>query len=387
MNHTVNTAAPSGTVAPAGAPPVRASARLTFLDGLRGFAILLMILNHTLRDWMDVGMGWTRYYLIYGTLIVGAALFLFLVGFCLPISYHRAPDQPGSRSLLKHLRRGAMLIGAGFLLNALVTPEDPLLSGGMLQTIGIAIILLGPVVPWLPRRSVRWTLLGLAAVSYLTFAGAFPALTRWSGAHPVMAKVFFNDFPPWPWLAVAMIGLVLGWTWLEARARGVDQEIRFFTSVVAWSLVLVLAYLVWEWWSPSTSKPRFGFPRDFILNHHWTPRGTTTFLTLGGVGGLLAGMYWLMERRRFALPWLVTLGQAALMLYFVHQLIELSLLRHVLDLRFNNWLVYGVVTVLFTVLLWCVGRAWVALRPRVKALMFRPLSRLLGTGPARAGAD
>jgi hypothetical protein len=280
-----------------------------------------------------------------------------------------------------------MLIGAGYLLNALVTPEQPVLSGGMLQTIGLSIILLGPVVPFLPRRGVRWTLLALAAVSYVSFAWAFPALTRWSGSHPVMAKVFFNDFPPWPWLAVALIGLVLGWTWLEARSRGVDQEIRFFTSVAVWSLVLVLAYLVWEWWSPSTTRPRFGFPRDFILNRHWTPRGITTFLTLGGVGGLLAGMYWLMERRRFGLPWLVTLGQAALMLYAVHQLIELTLLRRFLDLRFNNWLLYSGTAVLFTVLLVYVGRAWIALRPRVKALVLRPLSRLTETGPVRAGAE
>jgi hypothetical protein len=84
---------------------------------------------------------------------------------------------------------------------------------------------------------------------------------------------------------------------------------------------------------------------------------------------------------------LVTLGQAALMLYFVHQLIELTLLRHFLDLRFNNWLLYGGATVLFTVLLLYVGRAWIALRPRVKALVLRQLSRLSGTGPVRAGAD
>ena len=43
-------------------------------------------------------------------------------------------------------------MAAGYLLNLLVTPEQPLWNGGVLQTIGLAIIVLGPAVPLLRRR-------------------------------------------------------------------------------------------------------------------------------------------------------------------------------------------------------------------------------------------
>ena len=47
--------------------------RLRFLDAVRGFALLLMIANHTGRWWQDGTMGWPRYNLIYVTMAVGAS--------------------------------------------------------------------------------------------------------------------------------------------------------------------------------------------------------------------------------------------------------------------------------------------------------------------------
>ena len=69
--------------------------RLQFLDAVRGFALVLMIINHTGRWWQDGTMGWPRYNLIYTSMAVGAPLFLFLVGFCLPLSYARRAAAAG----------------------------------------------------------------------------------------------------------------------------------------------------------------------------------------------------------------------------------------------------------------------------------------------------
>jgi hypothetical protein len=103
-----------------------------------------------------------------------------------------------------------------------------------------------------------------------------------------------------------------------------------------------------------------------MLNRHWTPRGATTCLVVGGNGLLLAATYWLMERRGYQVPWLVTLGQRALMLYFVHQLIEWTLVRNLLGLRFNNWWLYGTATAALLVLCVYLARAWAALEPRLR---------------------
>jgi len=133
-------------------------------------------------------------------------------------------------------------------------------------------------------------------------------------------------------------------------------------------LLFLVAFAAWEWRVPTT--PRFGFGRDLGhgLNHYWTPRGVTTFLIICGVAWVLALSYWLMRLRGWELPWLVTLGQTALPLYFIHQLIEETLIHRTLGLRFNNWIVYWSANVALIVLCVYVGRAWLAVKPRVRAL-------------------
>ncbi len=309
--------------------------RLQFLDGLRGVALILMVVNHTSRDWLDVVMGWPRYHLVYGSLILPAAIFLFLVGFCLPISYHKRGRSEGLvGDFRRYFRRGIGIVAAGYLLNLImlprppVPPEEKLWHGGVLQTIGICIILLGPLVPMLRRRSTRWAMLAAAVLIYLSFGWSRPALARWCAAHPIVCN----------FATAAIIGLVF-----------------------------MIAYDIWEFWLPTV--PRFGFPRDFGLNHYWTPRGVTTFLIITGVAWLLALCYWLMEVRQWRLPWLVTLGQTALVLYFAHQIIEETIVHRALGLRLNNWLLYWTANVALIVLCVYMGRAWQAVKPRVRALV------------------
>ncbi len=347
--------------------------RLHFLDGLRGVALILMVVNHTSRDWLDVVMGWPRYYLVYGSLILPASIFLFLVGFCLPISYYRRRESEGFLSdLRKYFRRGIGVVAAGYVLNVImlprppVPPEERVWHGGVLQTIGLTIILLGPLVPVLRRRWARWALLVTAVLIYLSFGWSHRVLARWCAAHPTLGVMVFGDFPPWPWIAPALMGLVLGWMWLEARARGPHHEARYFATAAVIGLLCLVAYDLWEWWIPTT--PRFGFPRDRGLNHYWTPRGVTTFLIVAGVAWLLAICYWLMEVRRWELRWLVTLGQTALVLYFAHQLIEETLIHRALGLRLNNWSVYWTANLALIVLCVYLGRAWLAVKPRLRVL-------------------
>src|SRR5262245_64843540 len=118
---------PSTTV-PVAAPARRSAAdRLVFLDALRGFALILMVLNHTGRWWQDRSMGWPWYYMIYVTMAIAAPTFLFLVGFCLPLSLARMrAEGPGqlAPTLWKYARRGGRIILAGLLLNVLVFIAD-----------------------------------------------------------------------------------------------------------------------------------------------------------------------------------------------------------------------------------------------------------------------
>jgi uncharacterized membrane protein len=343
------------------------SPRLEFLDGLRGIALILMVLNHTSRDWVGVSMGWGRYYLVYGTLLLPAAIFLFLVGFCLPLSWRqRAVPKLGDR-LRKYGRRGAMIIGAGLLLNVLIAPDMPFWNGGVLQTIGLTIIVLGMILPVLRHGPGRTIVLALAVLLYLLFAVCFDRLVAWSAAHPVQGHIWFLGFPPFPWVAVGLAGAVFGWQWLAARERGAEQ--RFFAAAAAVAVVALAAYLAWQYWlSPSVN---FGFKRDFILNGHWTPGAATALLVVGGVGALLAATYWLMERQGWHQAWLVVLGRTALMLYFVHQVIELTLVKNVLGWQFTSWWWYWLANVVFLVALVYMGKLWLAIKRGYGARRFR----------------
>src|SRR5207302_638196 len=162
-----------------------------------------------------------------------------LVGFCLPLSLRGAPESLGALAR-KFVPRGVRIIVYGLLLNLLVLRDEPILAGGVLQTIGLAIIVMTPAL------------------------------------------------------------------WL----------LRFRAAPV---VLLTLAVVVYDWWA--ATPVRIGLARDFLLNRHRTPRGATLFWVFGMLFVSLGATYWVMEVRRLRLRWLVVLGQTALFLYFVHQVI------------------------------------------------------------------
>jgi len=101
--------------------------RLAFLDVLRGVALIVMVVNHTSRWWIDRQMGWSRYWLVYGTVTVAAPIFLFLVGFVLPVSLHRhAAEMTSPARLRGYLRRGLQVLLAGLLAVGRTTVVEPI---------------------------------------------------------------------------------------------------------------------------------------------------------------------------------------------------------------------------------------------------------------------
>ena len=296
-----------------------------------------MVVNHTSRWWIDRQMGWSRYWLVYGTVTVAAPIFLFLVGFVLPVSLHKnAADMLNPSRFGGYLRRGAQIILAGLLLNLVVFPEDPLWSGGVLQTIGLSIIVMTLLAPLLRYRAGDYALLALAVASYVLFLAVHARLQAWLPAHPNLGLVLFFDYAPWPWMSIVLVGLVLGWWWRDVAARGPDGP--YFRRLAAVGAAFMLLALAAEWRWPST--PHVGFTRDPGLNGHWIPGPITIVWILGTVLVLLALFYWLCEVRGWRPRWLVLLGQTALVLYFVHQIIAYSLMNKWLHTNFRSWALF-----------------------------------------------
>jgi len=360
--------------------------RLAFLDVFRGVALIVMVLNHTGRWWIGREMGWGRYWLVYGTVTVAAPIFLFLVGFVLPLSLHRHAGNIATWSRLSpYWRRGAQIIAAGILLNVIVfgdinvlslSPEESPWAGGVLQTIGLAIMVMAPTAALLRWRGGRPALLGVAVVAYLLFLVAYEPLKTWLPKHPVIALTLFLDYPPWPWLCIVLLGLVLGWWWRDVAARGPDAP--FFRNLALVGGVLVVLAVVGELVWPSF--PHIGFTRDRVLNHHWIPAPITTVWILGTVFLMLAFFYWLCERRGWrpdshnvvsslTSRWLVVLGQTALMLYFVHQVIAYTLLGErglpfSVQLNFHRWWEFWLANAALVAACVVLGYGWQAIKAR-----------------------
>lgn len=350
--------------APPGADVARSAprARLVFLDALRGFALIFMVLNHTGRWWQDRIMGWPRYYGIYVTMAIAAPIFLFLVGFCLPLS--KAREEPRVLAMLwKYVKRGVRLILAGLLLNLLVFPEDPIYSNGVLQTIGASIVVAAVGALLLRLPGMRPVLAALAVALYAWFAWSFAALTAWVQIHPTAARVLFFEFPPWPWVSLVLIGLVLGDLWVGERDQ--RARARYMWLMLGASALCFLWFFGFDWWAQSAN--RWMFKRDFILNNHWTPRGVSTIWVLGMLGAFMAAFYYLAEVRRDRMTWLVTLGRTALPLYFIHQLIVLTLVNQRLGMRFNDWPQYLLANLALLIVLLGIGKLWLVAKSRLQA--------------------
>jgi len=338
-------------------------ARLAFLDVMRGVALIVMVLNHTGRWWIDRQMGWSRYWLVYVTVTVAAPIFLFLVGFVLPVSFHRnAAEMTSPRRLWGSIRRGLEIILTGLLLNLVVFRDESLWSGGVLQTIGASIIVMTLLAPLLRHRGGGTALFALALGAYLLFVVMHPRLQAWLPQHPMVGLVLFFDYAPWPWMCIVLIGLVLGWWWREAAARGPDAG--FFVRLAVIGGVLMVLALLAEWRWPST--PHIGFARDLGLNNHWIPGPITAVWILGSVLVLLAFFYWVCEVRGWRPPWLVLLGQTALMLYFVHQIIAYTVANEWLHVNFKSWALFWASNLALVVACVGLGYAWVAIKARVR---------------------
>jgi len=200
----------------------------------------------------------------------------------------------------------------------------------------------------------------VASLLYLAFGWCFAGLSQWVTVHPTASRVLFFEFPPWPWVSLVLVGLVLGDLWV--RERDAAARARYMWLMLGAGAVCFAWLFGYDWYAQTAN--RWTFKRDYILNSHWTPRGASVIGILGMIFVLMALFYWLAEVRRYRMTWLVTLGRTALVLYFLHQLIVLTLVNQHLGRRFNNWWLYGVANLVLMVVLLGIGKLWLDIKGR-----------------------
>jgi uncharacterized membrane protein len=327
--------------------------RLAYLDAARGVALVLMVVNHTARYWLADDLApWP---LIYVTTSGAGPTFVFLVGFVLPMSY-RASAHPVRRAV----ERAAALFAAGYALNLVLWPHQPLLGSNVLHTIGIAVLVALVARPWLERPLGRYAVAAAGVAVYASFILLFEPISAWVAAHPLIGQLAFYDFPLWPWLGLVFLGLALGAAAADAREPGARATFHARLGLAA--VVMALGALVSEWWWPAS--PRLAFARDLLITNHWLPRGATVGWVLAWVLATVAGCFYLIERRGMALRPLVIFGRAALFLYLVHHVIVVTLGQRLLGVSLPSWALYWLATALLLALLVPMAAAWTSLTKR-----------------------
>ena len=200
--------------APAAAP-VAAPQRIAAIDGLRGFALCLMIVYHFAFDlvWFRVlraDFNHDPFWLGFRGVIV--SLFLGLVGVSLVLA-QRARGGPGA-----FWQRVALIVVCAALVSVVsyVTFPETFITFGILHCIAVSSILARPLVAW-PRLAVA---LGIAiiVVGNVVHLAAFDApWLNWVGL--MTHKPATEDYVPLlPWLGVVLVGIGVG-HWLLARER------------------------------------------------------------------------------------------------------------------------------------------------------------------------
>ena len=178
--------------------------RFIELDIARGVAIVGMIFYHIIWDLSYLGIMEYNFQHI-NTLI--PALFLFIVGICLSISYEN------NKSKTKILSRGGFLIGVGIFLSAislLIIPDRPIYFG-ILHCIGTCIILslIFYRLKYINLLVGAGVFLASFVVPLITPSPTIPQLIL--GFHPSNPWLYTIDyFPLIPWIGVVMMGFGIG---------------------------------------------------------------------------------------------------------------------------------------------------------------------------------
>jgi uncharacterized membrane protein len=299
--------------------------RIQFIDFLRGFAVIVMVIGHSLDSVLSEELRTTGIFGFY-TMLRGftAPLFLFVAGFAFIIATEKRWEEYRTLStpLRKRILKMGTLILIGYAMHfpffsftKIVAASGPqevaqFLQVDILQCLAVSILALHAMIWFLPTQVsfVRF-------LSVVTGAIVLAAPWIWSfDFAPLLSPVvapYLNQqqvslFPMVPYTAFLYAGVVTGHYYGVARLRQAEQ--RFFLLLLSLAVGMIGMALLLDR-LPLTIYP----PHDF-----WKTSPNFFLIRLGVVVFITSGFFFARALRGIPARQLVVLGQASLLVYVVH---------------------------------------------------------------------
>ena len=311
--------------------------RRTYLDLLRGVAVLIMIEAHVIDSWTRVADRRTRAFgesLILGGF--GAPLFLFLAGIAVAMSAGSKARRTGdSGAAVRAVQRRGLeifLLAFVFRFQSFVLSHSPawaMLKVDILNIMGPSIILAATL--WGVFRTARARILAFA-VATAALVWTTPIIRR-ADALGVLSDSLeaylrpvpnLTNFTFFPWMAFVTAGAMTGVILDAARSPEADRRVNLGFAVGGLAAA-VAAY-------KASFMPPLWVPSSF-----WTTSASFFFIRLGLMTAAI-GLAYAWERRPTAgRRWspLQLLGRSSLFVYWVHVELVYGLISHPLHRAFS----------------------------------------------------
>jgi len=296
--------------------------RRLYIDWMRGLACILMFQTHVYDSWLAPSARSGKFYQL-SQMIGGmpAPMFLFLAGVSMALltqSLRKKGFSMGAK-IETTLRRGFKIFLLGlafraqeFILGLPWAPWKDLLRVDILNTIGLALMLMGLVISLsqTPKQDYWWTGSTAFAIVMLTPLVWYSSFPRWL---PSLITDYLHGgrrpwfFPVFPWVGFAFAGLFIGTLIISTNETFKESTLTLWLAVggilsIAAGMVLdrvpARLYPVYDYWhtSPNFFAVKFGVLLLMLASSFW----------------------WCQWLGRRGFSWVAQIGQTSLLVYWVH---------------------------------------------------------------------